>query len=369
MVDKEKRIHFLDYMRIFAFVSVLLGHKFFGDIAAATVDPTLHATLRAMAAWLLPLCIGGAAGVVVFFLTSGYIITHVLQLERPGEFLLKRVFRIYPLYMVAVVAEVLAAAWSTGTPVPPLSVMLPRLLLIGDFFDTPIGLGNVEWTLRVEILFYLLMAGLARSGLLQQPFRRHLPLIYLGIGAVLTLIPLFPAGEGFTRGYVNIYGPFLLIGSLVYLIEKDPPSRAFAWLAISAMMLSFFVLMPTIHPYWMESHYAILALVIFVVGWLQRDRFVTGTVAGLLSSLTYAVYLFHNWLWDHLKTLLTTQTWVPGPIVLTTLLLLICYGLHRVIEIPGIRLGRRLTSRFTGSNRRLQPQAHAVAGDVPAQPG
>lgn len=357
MVDKEQRIHFLDYMRIFAFVSVLLGHKFYADLAGATVDPTLHVTLRTMAAYLLPLCVGGAAGVVVFFLTSGYIITHVLQVERPGEFLLKRVFRIYPLYVFAVVVEVLAASWSTGAAIPPVSVMLPRLLLIGDFFDTPLGLGNVEWTLRVEIVFYLLMAALAKAGVLREHARKHLPLIYLGICAALTLMPMFPASEGFSRGYVNIYGPFLLIGSLIYLIEKDPPARAFAWLAISAMMLSFFLLMPAIHPYWMESHYAILALAIFVFGWMRRESFVTGKVAGILSSLTYAVYLFHNWLWDHLKNLLTTESYVPGPIVLTTLLLLVCYGVHRAIEIPGIRLGRRVLSHFGALRQRLLPQA------------
>lgn len=58
-----------------------------------------------------------AQGRVVFLLVSGYIITQVLQRERAGEFLLRR---IYPLYIAAVLTETLLAAAVLGQPVPPL---------------------------------------------------------------------------------------------------------------------------------------------------------------------------------------------------------------------------------------------------------
>ena len=41
----------------------------------------------------MPLTVAGGAGVVVFFLVSGYIIAHVLQTEAARQFLLKRFFR------------------------------------------------------------------------------------------------------------------------------------------------------------------------------------------------------------------------------------------------------------------------------------
>jgi peptidoglycan/LPS O-acetylase OafA/YrhL len=83
----SSRIVFLDYLRIFAFVSVLIGHKFYAAVVDLSNDRTVHATPRFIADVLLPLVSGGGAGVVVFFLVSGYIITHVLQTERTGEFL------------------------------------------------------------------------------------------------------------------------------------------------------------------------------------------------------------------------------------------------------------------------------------------
>src|SRR5476649_2836095 len=119
------RIVFLDYMRVFAFMSVMIGHKFYDDLIWMASSPEVHITLRALAQMLMPLCLGGAAGVVVFFLTSGYIITHVLRSEKPGEFLIKRFFRIYPLYVTAIIIETAVNYYIGGAPVPPASTLIP----------------------------------------------------------------------------------------------------------------------------------------------------------------------------------------------------------------------------------------------------
>ncbi|WP_431301599.1 acyltransferase family protein [Sediminicoccus sp. BL-A-41-H5] len=113
----QGRVVFLDLLRIFAFASVLAGHEFYPAIEAAAQDPTLHVTLRLMAQILAPFVWAGGAGVIVFLLVSGYIITQVLQRERAGEFLLRR---IYPLYIAAVLTETLLAAAVLSQPVPPL---------------------------------------------------------------------------------------------------------------------------------------------------------------------------------------------------------------------------------------------------------
>ncbi|MBP8860298.1 MAG: acyltransferase [Ottowia sp.] len=146
-----ERLAFLDWLRIYAFASVLAGHKFHEPVARAAQAET--AWLRWPARLLWPFIEGGGVGVVVFFLISGYIITQVLQRESAPEFLLKRAFRIYPLYLVAVGIEFLilrshgqGVGWQT---------LLQQMLLAGDFFGTPYALAGVEWTLRLEILFYL----------------------------------------------------------------------------------------------------------------------------------------------------------------------------------------------------------------------
>ena len=72
----SSRIAFLDLLRIFAFSSVLIGHKFYPYVVEIVGDPTNHAIPRFAATLLLHALYGGGAGVVVFFFLSGYIITH-----------------------------------------------------------------------------------------------------------------------------------------------------------------------------------------------------------------------------------------------------------------------------------------------------
>lgn len=90
----HNRIIFLDYCRIFAFVSVLIGHEFFGDILNLISNPNVHITIKSILSISLPVFEGGGAGVVVFFMVSGYIITKVIEFEKPFDFLIKRIFRI-----------------------------------------------------------------------------------------------------------------------------------------------------------------------------------------------------------------------------------------------------------------------------------
>ena len=101
----SKRLEFLDILRIFAFVSVLIGHKFYEVLDGLSKSENVHLTLRFFLDALKTLCWGGGVGVIVFFLISGYIITLVLQTEDVKVFLIKRIFRIYPLYVVAVLME------------------------------------------------------------------------------------------------------------------------------------------------------------------------------------------------------------------------------------------------------------------------
>lgn len=198
MKTLDNRIEFLDFMRIFAFLSVLVGHKFYTTLSALANDPSNHLSIRTLIEMLLPLCMGGAAGVIVFFFTSGYIIAHVLRAETTTEFLTKRILRIYPLYVVAVLLEVYLDWQLRDGILPPVSVWLPRVLLLGDLFGTPYALAGVEWTLRIEVTFYVFMAALKAIGLLERP--AWLPLLFLCCVALLYIVEPFPQFDGGFKG-------------------------------------------------------------------------------------------------------------------------------------------------------------------------
>lgn len=347
MSDESKgRIVFLDYMRIFAFISVLIGHKFYDGLLAFVSSPDASATTKILGTLLNPFLYGGGAGVIVFFLTSGYIITAVLRRESTGIFLINRIFRIYPLYIVAVLAEVFMAQWWFGTPIPSADIMVPRLLLIGDFFTTPYALAGVEWTLRLEVMFYVFMAVLKSTGMLKTETRLALTMLVATVA--LYIAPTFPHGYGGTDGYFNTYAPFLLIGSLIFAFEKSK-ARAQKIICASTGAAIFWIYLLTLqkfHSHIAFSSYGITALLLFALTWKFQHLARPSFMSLLLAELTYSIYLFHNWAWGYLGALAWNFhiDFIPAALQILVLLMLLCYALNKTVEKGGIKLGKLITA-------------------------
>ncbi len=343
----ESRILFLDYLRIFAFSSVLVGHKFYAYFEAWATDPTLHGTLRLLSTMALPLFHGGGAGVVVFFLVSGYIIAHVLQTEQTADFLVKRFFRIYPLYVFAAVGHHTALAIGGGAP--ELSTLLLQLSLAGDFFGTPYALNGVEWTLRVEVVFYLVMALARQLGLTTQRVQ-WLPHFLLGVTLLAHLAAPIPWVDIWARGYLTIHGPFLLLGVMFYLYEKRKAGVGWLVLVGVAAYANYYALVAIWQKPWLGAHFAALALLIFVIAFALKDRLSAGPGVLLLSDMTYAVYLFHNWLFDYVKRGMARLgvDLLNADVQAVAVMLLMCYLAMRLVEKPCIRLGRRVVGSVLG---------------------
>ncbi len=289
------------------------------------------------------LCRGGGAGVVVFFLVSGYIITHVLRTETTGSFLIRRAFRIYPLYVFAVLLERILAP--SGTAVDGMT-LLWQLLLVGDFFGAPYALNGVEWTLRVELLFYLFMAVCKTAGLFAVPSWR-LVAVYSGVVLACALISPVPGADIWSKGYVTIYGPFLLLGSAIYLFEIRNWSPTITFVFSTYVVAQYYYLLSLYQPKWISAHFALIGLGIFLTAWWFRGRLKSGLFVLALSDMTYGVYLFHNWLFDifnewasRLKIKL-----VHPEIQALVCLLLFCWLMSRSVEKYGIKLGRRFQPR------------------------
>ncbi|WP_449106225.1 acyltransferase family protein [Pseudomonas mohnii] len=348
MVEKTKdRVVFLDCMRIFAFATVLIGHKLYEKLQAVAQDQSLHESIQCIAKLMLPLCFGGgASGVIVFFLTSGYIITHVLNKEHTQEFIIKRIFRIYPLYIFAIIIEAALAKLIDGTALPDLSIFIPRILLIGDFFGTPLALAGVEWTLRVEILFYVYMATLRYFRILEKP--KLAVIAFLATTIFIFYAPPFPAIAAFSNGYLSAMGPYLLMGACFYIYEHNKNIRNLCIMTGITITILSIVTISNRHKILMHDNYALLAVSIFCFGWLIRDRIQYGPIIGLVSSLTYAIYLFHKWMWEYIKRAVTEVgiTAIPQDLQIFIILMAICYLAHISVEKYGLKIGRKVLNRY-----------------------
>jgi len=106
----------------------------------------------------------GNFGVFVFFIISGYIVP--ASLERKGSvrtFWISRLFRLYPLYLLAVgiaVALYLVHFGSLrGEGSDPEGSVLSQLLMMSNVLGGQ-NLPNVVWSLSYEMIFYLLITAL-----------------------------------------------------------------------------------------------------------------------------------------------------------------------------------------------------------------
>ncbi len=348
-----QRVAFLDHLRIFAFLSVLVGHAFYHPLEALSQDGSLHASVRALAGLVLPFVRYGGAGVVVFFLVSGYIITRVLVSEHPAEFAIKRLFRIYPLYISALLSERVLTLL-VGNPIDTKHLII-QLTLFGDISDTPYSLGGVEWTLRIEMVFYLLM-GLSKW--ITQRVGMSMDRIgYRLFGAIVVFLALAPPltrgdlawGDWPATGVITLYFPFLLVGSMVQQYEQQKIKPWILAAFIALVLTHFYRSTPVYQPLWKEDHHAFIALVIFLVAWTLRHHLESNRIILWLSDLTYSVYLFHNWLFFIiLQELITRTGWSMSLCTFLSLTLLVgvCLLASAVVEKPSIALGRKLVKRF-----------------------
>ncbi|MFD3547883.1 acyltransferase family protein [Streptomyces sp. NPDC058655] len=107
----------------------------------------------------------GIYAVMLFFLVSGYIVP--ASLERRGDvrgFWIGRLFRIYPLLIVVIVASLLILP-SAHSAVPsvvtdhPVRSALANTLLLHEMLNVPSAVG-VMWTLSYEMVFYFFVTAL-----------------------------------------------------------------------------------------------------------------------------------------------------------------------------------------------------------------
>jgi peptidoglycan/LPS O-acetylase OafA/YrhL len=134
----------IDQLRAVGFMSVATVHFF---------NPGFHSVLEAHfpTRMLLPLIDNGQFGVSLFFFISGYILSR-LATEQGGtvdykNFLINRLFRIYPVWLVCVAIIAMTAKLGGGDLVALLALFTQNL---------PLSPFNIAWSVQLEMYLYLL---------------------------------------------------------------------------------------------------------------------------------------------------------------------------------------------------------------------
>lgn len=192
-------------------------------------------------------------GVDVFFILSGFVLTHVYQAEvaegrfRYDQFLLARVARIFPLHLavIAGMMGVVIGARLIGVDFAQeaysLAGLAQTVLLVQawSWSSTPVEWNGPSWSLSAEWLAYLAFPLFASTGLALR--RRPLALLGLAVGMFLALDAVYQAafGDLLTHaerrlGVLRIAPEFLYGVALYRLAERWRPTPAVAWAGAGA---------------------------------------------------------------------------------------------------------------------------------------
>ncbi|GAA0809495.1 hypothetical protein Sya03_44570 [Spirilliplanes yamanashiensis] len=241
------RLAWLDGLRAVAALLVLYAH----------LSHHLLRPARAVSAeWLH----AGTAGVLLFFLVSGYIVP--ASLERHGDlrsFWVNRVFRLFPLYLA--VGGLVAALGAAGlVPVDPYLAAHPGTAALAHATMLPHLLGvplltAVFWTLTFEMVFYLLISALwalrlrraaapvalalGGAGVLSAPLPATLPPPAVAVPAAAVVLVLGLAAVTSGRRWAAPAGGLLLAGLAGTLLAAgQDPAHAWDGLLIVAVMFA-----------------------------------------------------------------------------------------------------------------------------------
>ena len=241
----------------------------------------------------------GHAGVDLFFVISGFVITlaHYRDLGRPAramQYLRKRLVRIYPPYIVAF-AIMLAASLALHPAAAELSGgnIIENLLLLPLTWQHEIL--PVSWTLRFEMLFYAVFLLCILDG------RWFVPLVV----ALATLPILGYCLAGFSAHSIVLLNPqlaqFAMGAGIARLYARRPTRFGVAWVVCGSLLFAAAytrgVLLGTAAGWDLSSVLLLgVASAAIVYGLACAER--TGSLSGpgwlvWIGGASYSIYLAH----------------------------------------------------------------------------
>ncbi len=367
-MDKQDKDQFVELLRGIAVIFVVYFH-FANRIPYHALGAEKPASIIAHE---------GKIGAYMFFVISGYLIAVSLASCRTlSEFYVKRISRIWPLFIFASTVIFVFLSFFTPPSVadgpkqfyeqgrPPLHEFVGQLFFLRDFgFDWVDG---VFWTILVELKFYFWI------GVFAAIFRdRYIPVFAkfaLALGLIEFILILFigPGARPFTNVlhavFISQYLAFFAVGLLLYTGQRDQILIALIVLCAIQTCVTFsddpdFFILDT------ARWFTVLGVLIAI------DHFLLGSrVMLFFGAYSYSIYLFHQMIG------LTIMSWV-APSLGMDIAIFVALACILPLSVAGSwavewrfrrRIGGLLASGF--ALLRLDRISMPASARAPAKPG
>ena len=279
---------------------------------------------------VFPAKLGGLTAVLGFFLISGYSIANSIK-RNPKGFYQRRIFRIYPLYICAIIFSLVPflilgknihLLGSAEFIQPTVKEVIGNLLFLQGFKIQRLSSDPVVWTLSIEVLCYLLAPLFAKIGnkalliiiALSSLLYASFPYLHLsyysdlqyGLGFFM-LLWAWLLGFFYFYNQEKTYSRFLLVGLGCLLILVNN---------LYIDQLGIFV-------------YIFSSLVLIYSPQLKLSKKLL-SISNYLGNISYPLYLLH------IPSLIVSYSIlnIRNPILLVCSSLLASMFFYHVIEVP-----------------------------------
>jgi len=324
----------LDFLRAVAVLLVL------GQHLARRINP----------ASVAPLTYIGTFGVLIFFVHTSLVLMYSMQ--RSGlrgrlllkDFYIRRIFRIYPLSILAVTAA-LALHLDSGVngipglshgPFPGVKTVVCQYLLVQNLFHMG-SIVNVLWSLPFELQMYVLLPFLF---VWVERKRSWWQLLALW-GASLFCAWAQPHVFFLSRVSLLRFVPCFLPGIIAFALPRTARLKALLWPVFIFGLVVAYALIPGLETGWFLCFLLGLGIPHFQEIQTSWVRFISNRIA----TYSYGIYISHQFcIWFAFDKLARQSAWLRFGI-LAVLLVVIPILLYYCIEKPMIRMGIRLAAR------------------------
>lgn len=368
------RIFFLQALRGAAAVIVMVYHlalKFWTTHDALAVSfPWMAGELHDAAFWLEGIGAAcarmnldlGCFGVALFFLISGFVISLSLEKQNSVSFLVARVFRIYPLYLVGLALTMLSIFAFTQYLGLEYSYTIVDYLkqgsLLGDWFWLP-SIDGIVWTLEVELKFYLLICVIhamrrlnsARALLATAAGMCLFNILVSNRYGLLLQTSIIRYRIVYILAMSFVYLIYMFIGVCFYNFYKKYWDLKKTIVAVVSLYLLYIAALLNgvdtgINNIYLTSY--TLALLLFAGCYAMQERIRYNRLFQFFGDISYPLYVVHGVNGYILMSVLDMVGVDPYVSVAVTmgLSILLAYVLHRLVELPSNIFGKKIAKKI-----------------------
>lgn len=317
----KSRIEILPLLRAIAALMVATYHFAWHEDAHGAMFPKDSLTRE--------ITFFGVEGVYVFFVISGFIIPYSLQrsgytLQNAGRFLLKRLVRLHPPYLAALLLIGLTSMayeiWYWNDFLIDFKRILYHLVFLIPFTEMT-WFNEVFWTLAIEFQYYIWMAFLfvliARKGW------------WMRMALILFLIPGFLLSD---HRFLFHFAPVFVAGISIFTFKE-------AWISRAEFFVTLLICSILAYVHLSPQTGVTTLLTSLVIAFVNvRSRLTDG-----MGEVSYSLYLTHGFAGGQLLYFVSRNTQEGGErytllVAALVVSLLFAWIFWYAVEVPSMKM-------------------------------